>query len=139
MTLRDFEAGPLFARSTPRSAGAFKPWLLEQTNGRGVDAVVNSLAGDLLTASVECMAAGGNFCEIGKFDIMENTGLGLRLLERNVSFHVRWDGTAVRVPREYSSGVLARITCSSAFVLSGGSGDIFGCFVRILLVFETVF
>lgn len=39
------------------------------TQGRGVDLVLNSLAGDFIGASVSCLAAEGRFLEIGKRDI----------------------------------------------------------------------
>ncbi len=39
------------------------------TQGRGVDLVLNSLAGDFIGASVRCLAAEGQFLEIGKRDI----------------------------------------------------------------------
>jgi acyl transferase domain-containing protein/acyl carrier protein len=39
------------------------------TQGRGVDLVLNSLAGDFIAASVRCLAAEGRFLEIGKRDI----------------------------------------------------------------------
>jgi acyl transferase domain-containing protein/acyl carrier protein len=39
------------------------------TQGRGVDLVLNSLAGDFIAASVRCLAAEGRFLELGKRDI----------------------------------------------------------------------
>ena len=39
------------------------------TGGRGVDIVLNSLAGDFIAASVRCLAQRGRFLEIGKRDI----------------------------------------------------------------------
>jgi hypothetical protein len=53
----------------------------------GVDVVLNSLSGDKLTASLACLACYGHFCEIGKYDIQQNSPVGLGLLERNVSLH----------------------------------------------------
>ncbi|KAI1113668.1 hypothetical protein F5Y14DRAFT_441759 [Nemania sp. NC0429] len=51
------------------------------------DVVLNSLAGDSLRASWECMAPFGRFIEIGKTDVVENTGLPMAGFGRNVSFH----------------------------------------------------
>lgn len=48
---------------------------------------MNSLSGDLLITGIECVAPFGHFCEIGKFDLQENSSIGLRALESNVSFH----------------------------------------------------
>lgn len=48
-----------------------------ETNGRGVDLVLNSLAEEKLQASIRCLAKGGRFIEIGKFDIANNNPLGM--------------------------------------------------------------
>ncbi|KAJ5082078.1 type I iterative polyketide synthase [Penicillium argentinense] len=56
------------------------------TNGEGVDVVVNSLAGDLLRETWECLAPFGRFVEIGKADITKNTRLDMLPFEYNVSF-----------------------------------------------------
>ena len=49
---------------------------MSEANGRGVDLVLNSLAEQKLQASVRCLAAGGRFVEIGKFDLENNSCLG---------------------------------------------------------------
>lgn len=54
---------------------SFEQLVLRQTRGRGVDLVLNSLAGDKLAASVRCLAVGGRFLEIGKLDLSNNTSL----------------------------------------------------------------
>ncbi len=56
------------------------------TDGRGVDVVLNSLAGDALTASFGLIAPYGRFIEIGKRDIIENQGLPMGIFNRNASF-----------------------------------------------------
>ncbi|KAI9150766.1 Compactin diketide synthase mlcB [Paramyrothecium foliicola] len=56
------------------------------TNGNGVDVVLNSLSGDGLTASWECIAPFGRFVEIGKADIGANTPLPMGSFAKNVSF-----------------------------------------------------
>lgn len=56
------------------------------TNGEGVDVVVNSLAGDLLRETWECLAPFGRFIEIGKADITKNTRLEMLPFEYNVTF-----------------------------------------------------
>lgn len=50
--------------------------IMRETNGRGVDIVLNSLAEEKLLASVRCLAKGGQFLEIGKFDLSRNNPLG---------------------------------------------------------------
>jgi fatty acid synthase, animal type len=44
----------------------FEQMILERTDGKGVDLVLNSLAGDKLQASLRCLAMHGRFLEIGK-------------------------------------------------------------------------
>lgn len=48
---------------------------MKETNGRGVDVVLNSLAEEKLLASVKCLAVGGRFIEIGLYDFLENNPL----------------------------------------------------------------
>ncbi|XP_065216159.1 fatty acid synthase-like isoform X2 [Planococcus citri] len=56
---------------------SFRTMIMEETKGRGVDVVLNSLAEDKLRASVRCVAKGGHFLEIGKFDMVKNNLLEL--------------------------------------------------------------
>jgi NADPH:quinone reductase-like Zn-dependent oxidoreductase len=56
------------------------------TSGMGVDVVINSLAGDLLRETWECLAPFGRFIEIGKADITKNTRLDMLPFENNVTF-----------------------------------------------------
>ncbi|KAK3302901.1 putative polyketide synthase [Chaetomium strumarium] len=56
------------------------------TGGKGVDVVLNSLAGDALVAGWECVAAYGRFVEIGKKDIFAHGKLPMFQFAKNVSF-----------------------------------------------------
>ena len=67
---------------------AFADEVLAITGGRGVDIVLNSLAGDAIPAGVSTLANGGRFLEIGKRDIYQNARLGLRAFRNNISFFV---------------------------------------------------
>ncbi|XP_073946584.1 fatty acid synthase-like [Choristoneura fumiferana] len=58
-----------------------------ETNGKGVDLVLNSLSDDKLQASVRCLAYRGRFLEIGKFDISNNTPIGMYFFLKETSFH----------------------------------------------------
>jgi NADPH:quinone reductase-like Zn-dependent oxidoreductase len=62
------------------------------TRGRVVDVVLNSLTGDGLLASMECLAPNGRFIEIGRKDIEYNSKLPIYALGRNMSFIV-FDGS----------------------------------------------
>ena len=66
---------------------AFADEVMASTEGRGVDIVLNSLAGEALAKSVECLAPYGRFLELGKIDIYKNSKLGLHSLRHNISFH----------------------------------------------------
>ncbi|TLS26126.1 hypothetical protein PpBr36_04235 [Pyricularia pennisetigena] len=56
------------------------------TAGRGVDVVLNSLAGDALRETWECVAPFGRFVEIGKRSILANAGLAMAVFDRNATF-----------------------------------------------------
>ncbi len=66
---------------------AFADEVRERTNGRGVDVVLNSLAGEALVRSFELLADYGRFLEIGKRDVYANSRLGLRPFRKNLTFH----------------------------------------------------
>jgi len=51
--------------------------LRKMTGGKGVDVVLNSLAEDKLQSSVQLLAQHGRFLEIGKFDLSNDTPLGM--------------------------------------------------------------
>ncbi|KAL6874558.1 polyketide synthase [Trichoderma longibrachiatum] len=65
---------------------SFGPAIREATGGHGVDVVINSLAGDLLRETWECLAPFGRFIELGKRDITKNTRLEMAKLEFNCTF-----------------------------------------------------
>ncbi|XP_044270431.1 fatty acid synthase [Tribolium madens] len=66
---------------------SFEQMVMTQTNGRGVDLVLNSLANHQLQASVRCLAIGGRFLEIGKVDLSNNSPLGMSIFLKNTTFH----------------------------------------------------
>lgn len=68
-------------------SSSFRDFILEQTHGEGVDCVLNCLSGEILEASLEVVKPFGHFCEIGKFDLMNNTKIGIRCFSENISFH----------------------------------------------------
>ncbi|KAJ5291615.1 Fum1p [Penicillium angulare] len=68
-------------------SSAFLPDIMRETKGRGVDLVLNSLAGELLHASWECVAARGKMIELGKRDFLTNGTLSMVPFAGNRSFH----------------------------------------------------
>ena len=65
---------------------SFAQGIKRVTNGYGVDVVLNSLSGDALRASWECVAPYGRFIEIGRADIDSNSALPMASFAKNVSF-----------------------------------------------------
>ncbi|MCB0171114.1 MAG: type I polyketide synthase [Anaerolineae bacterium] len=68
-----------------RSLG-FAEQIMEQTNGEGVDLVLNSLAGSAITKGFESLKPYGRFLEIGKRDIYDNSKLDLLPFRNNLSY-----------------------------------------------------
>jgi polyene macrolide polyketide synthase len=50
---------------------SFKEAFMQATDGEGVDVVLDSLAGEMIDASLELLPRGGRFIEIGKADVRE--------------------------------------------------------------------
>ena len=65
----------------------FAELIRRDTNGHGVDVVLNSLTGAAQQAGLELLAIGGRFIEIGKRDVYANTRLELFPFRRNLAFH----------------------------------------------------
>ncbi|MBI4820363.1 MAG: thioester reductase domain-containing protein [Deltaproteobacteria bacterium] len=64
----------------------FADQVMEVTKGRGVDLVLNSLAGDAIEKSLSVLGPRGRFLEIGKRDIYGNTRVGLRPFRNSLSY-----------------------------------------------------
>ncbi|MFG2607130.1 SDR family NAD(P)-dependent oxidoreductase [Streptomyces sp. NPDC048514] len=60
---------------------------VRRLTGSGVDVVLNSLAGEAIGRSLECLRPGGRFVELGKRDIYANSPLLLRPFRANLSYH----------------------------------------------------
>lgn len=65
----------------------FAEQIRKDTDGYGVDVVLNSLTGPAQRAGLELLATGGRFVEIGKRDVYSNTQLGLLPFHRNLTFY----------------------------------------------------
>ncbi len=68
--------------------GDFAEAVMELTDRKGVDVVLNALAGEAIPMGLSCLAEFGRFIEIGKRDIYQNSRIPLWPLRRNASFHV---------------------------------------------------
>lgn len=65
--VRQFSIGPQRIFSSRNSN--FSPAIMEMTEGKGVNVILNSLSGPLLQATWDCIARFGRFIEIGKVDM----------------------------------------------------------------------
>jgi polyketide synthase 3/4 len=65
----------------------FAELIRRDTDGYGVDVVLNSLPGAAQRAGLELLAFGGRFVEIGKLDIYGDTRVGLFPFRRNLSLY----------------------------------------------------
>lgn len=61
--------------------------ILAETEGRGIDIVLDSLSGDLLRGSWQVVAKMGKMIEIGKRDFLEHGKLDMDMFQHNRSFH----------------------------------------------------
>ena len=76
----------IIATCDSHDSRTFVPTVMDATERKGVNVVLNSLAADCLIESLRCLAPGGVFCEIGKVDISRNTQIGLGNLAQNITF-----------------------------------------------------
>lgn len=65
---------------------SFADGIMRMTEGKGVDVIVNSLSGEALRASFNCLAMFGRFIEIGKRDIMANGKIDMLPFSRCATF-----------------------------------------------------
>jgi myxalamid-type polyketide synthase MxaB len=64
----------------------FAKQILDDTDGQGVDVVLNSLPGDAIPKSLAILSAYGRFLEIGKTDIYQDRMIGLAPFQDNLSY-----------------------------------------------------
>lgn len=79
-----------FPKLKPENVGnsrstTFEKMILENTNGKGVDYVLNSLSDDKLQASIRCLGMAGTLLEIGKYDMLNGTKLDMRYLTKRIN------------------------------------------------------
>ncbi len=65
----------------------FAEEILLATEERGVDVVLNSLAGEAINQNFRVLKPFGRFLELGKRDFYENTHIGLRPFRNNISYY----------------------------------------------------
>ena len=65
---------------------SFATQLKQATGNKGVDVVINSLVGDLMHASWDCVARFGRFIEVGRKELLDAGQLDMSVFCRNVTF-----------------------------------------------------
>lgn len=65
---------------------SFEQMIMTRTDGKGVDFVMNSLAEELMQASVRCVAKNGVFLEVGKFDMLMRNKIQLHHFLKGITF-----------------------------------------------------
>ncbi|KAK0370311.1 KR domain-containing protein [Colletotrichum limetticola] len=88
---------------------SFLVGIKDLTGGRGVDIVLNSLSGELLHASWNCVAEFGKMIEIGKRDFIGNGKLALNVFELNRSYHGVDLGHLIEIKPNEGNRLLRRI------------------------------
>jgi len=71
----------IFSRDT-----SFEHGIMRLTGGKGVDVIMNSVVGELLKRTWNCIAPFGRFIELGKADIADNSWLEMKMFAKNVTF-----------------------------------------------------
>jgi phthiocerol/phenolphthiocerol synthesis type-I polyketide synthase C len=64
----------------------FADQIMADTQGEGVDVVLNSLAGEAIERNLDVLRPFGRFLELGKRDFYANTPMGLRPFKENISY-----------------------------------------------------
>lgn len=65
---------------------SFEQMVMTRTGGKGVDYVLNSLAGEKMQASIRCVAENGFFLEVGKFDMLMKNKIHLSHFLKGITF-----------------------------------------------------
>ncbi|MBD0674751.1 SDR family NAD(P)-dependent oxidoreductase [Streptomyces sp. CBMA156] len=85
---------------------AFEERFRAATGGRGVDLVLNSLAGEFTDASLRLLAEGGRFLEMGKTDIRQPDGVRYRAFDLGEAGPARMGGILHEVIELFEAGAL---------------------------------
>ncbi|OQE83792.1 hypothetical protein PENNAL_c0030G06593 [Penicillium nalgiovense] len=88
---------------------SFASDVMQLTGGRGADVIVNSLAGEALRQSWNCIAPYGRFVELGQRDITINTRLDMAPFARNASFTAYNLAYTMRVDPQAARDVLVEV------------------------------
>ncbi|EFQ35393.1 beta-ketoacyl synthase domain-containing protein [Colletotrichum graminicola] len=102
----------MFSSRSTKFAGE----IMQETNGRGVDVIVNSLIGELLDASWRILADGGIMVEIGKRDIVNRNTLAMEPFDRNCSFRA----VDLSYTKHFNEPIVARLLTELFILINAG-------------------
>lgn len=86
----------------------FAQGIMRMTHNHGVDVILNSLAGDSLVTTSECLASYGRFVEMGKKDVHSHMKLHMYHFRKNVSFgHIDLDSFHRERPFAFRKSLVA--------------------------------
>ncbi|KAJ3652416.1 hypothetical protein Zmor_018384 [Zophobas morio] len=88
---------------------SFEQMIKRETQNKGVDMILNSLSEDKLQASIRCLARGGKFMEIGKYDLASDSSLNLLLMEKEACYHGILLDVVFRNFKEMKTNVVKRL------------------------------
>lgn len=86
---------------------AFADEVRDLTGGKGVDVVLNSLAGEAIWRNLAILRPFGRFLELGKRDFYQNSKIGMRPFRNNISYF-GIDADQLLVERKELAGTLFR-------------------------------
>lgn len=89
---------------------SFSKGIMRMTQDRGVDVVLNSLSGEALKASWQCVAHFGTFVELGRRDIDANSKLDLDVFIKNVTFTAVNYAVLLDINKPLASQLWAEVT-----------------------------
>jgi len=95
------------ARAMDSRSTDFEAGIAEATGGKGVDVVLNALAGAFIPASVRCLSPSGCFLELGKRDLMRPEDFAA--LRPDAAYHVYDLGQSAERDPALMSGLLDRL------------------------------
>jgi acyl transferase domain-containing protein/acyl carrier protein len=86
----------------------FESQIMADTNGEGVDIVLNALSGDFIQASVNCLGKNGRFIELGKDGIWDPAQMAEQ--RPDVSYYPFDLGTVAQEDSRYFQSILLELT-----------------------------
>ena len=92
----------------------FADEVMRITEGRGVDVVLNSLAGDFIPASLGVLAAYGRFIELGKRDIYADRRIGLKAFRQNIAYFAVDLAALIEDRRAYAASLFREVMVAIA-------------------------